>query len=89
MKLSEYIQRLQKIQRTMKRAGLDPEVAVSRYSDFTTDLTPGWENNDDDYPRVVYGLPATGQEWITRAHEKMTDEQKARLEPYVELLSGN
>jgi hypothetical protein len=83
MRLSEYIEKLQALQAEV--APLDPEVAISRYSDLTTDLEEG-------YPCVVQVLPpspGSWQSWQQRAHDSMTDEQKARLVTIIELAAGN
>ena len=88
MKLSEYIKRLQAIQRQEKRKGCDPEVCASRFSDLTTALAPGWQK-DEDYPRLVEAVPKQDGEYLMRAHSTMSEEEKANVRTYVELLSGN
>lgn len=99
MKLSQYIKELQQIQRQLKRKGIDPEVAISRYSDFTTDLgdqKAGHHGNPNlkakYYPRVVKGVRfqdriRTDTEWITRYHPSMPEE--TTVEFFVELAAGN
>jgi hypothetical protein len=82
MKLSEYIKRLQKIAESLP---MDPDVAINRYSDLTTDLNDRPTN--EEYPRVTYVLGR--QEWSMRVHESMSDEQKATAVPVVELAHGN
>jgi hypothetical protein len=80
MRLSEYMERLRALQE--ETAPLDPEVAVQRYSDLTTDLNPG-------YPCLTRMLPEGGDAWHTREHPRMALEQKARLVTVVELARGN
>ena len=90
MKLSEYIKRLQKIQRQQaKQVGhdQDPEVCMSRYSDMTTDLGNGDEA--DVFPRVIRAMPVGGADWIMRHHERMSDAQQRLVKDYVEIGHGN
>ena len=104
MKLSEYIAALRRLQREARKAGvMDPEVAISRYSDFTTDLgdePAGAYGNPNlaakTYPRLVEGvrinLGFCGEEirtgdWLTRAHPSMPPGAKREL--FIELAEGN
>lgn len=98
MRLSEYIERLRAIQRECRRAGgLDPEVAISRYSDLTTGLSADGENLGEDgqplFPRLAkvaaatHGgaiRPTTG--WRQRHHPSMGEDA---AELVVELADGN
>jgi hypothetical protein len=83
VRLSEYMERLRVL--SVEVAPLDPEVAITRYSDLTTDLQEG-------YPCVVRILPpnrGSWQSWRSREHSSMSEEQKAQLETVIELAAGN
>ncbi len=90
MKLSEYIKRLQVIARQERKRGIDPEVIIVRYSDYSLNITGGasWKPAPE-MPRVIELIPQNGGEWLRSLHPSMTDDDRTAVRRYVELAGGN
>lgn len=84
MKLSEYIKALQKLKRTLKDE--DPDVVVTRYSDYTKDIARPSEY-ENMYPRIIT-LVDHGH-FLMDDHPTLPPDQAAKRKRYIELAGGN
>ena len=88
MKLTEYIKRLQTLQRRLQRQDIDPDVVIQRYSDYTTVINDP-ESDLEEYPKTIRGIPRNDG-WVRAEHDSMTDEAtKSQLRTFVLLCPGN